>query len=166
MDLMEKRMILSVFLLVVLVTFIGAVLVGLGLFPKANPGLFKWLIGVGIGEIASVLAVFFWRLKEMPGRVTINLEFRERLPSEVNLEFDQCTYHVRDGANSDEKATGRITLTREPGGWQCVLPPTVIPSDYVSLQLAERNGDRWEVIWFQPLVTTKEVIPNNTSLEG
>ncbi len=158
MTLLQRHVLLIVFVLIVSAIFIAAILVGLGLFEKADPDLFKWLIGTGGTGILSTLLWAFRDAFRSKGRISVNIVFVGVSPDAVELDADQCSYEVRDGTSNEMKDGGKLVPTLGLGGWQCILPSTVSHTDYIRLILTGRQGDRWEVGWFLPLVTTKEAV--------
>ncbi len=145
-------------MIMVLATFLAAILVGLGLFEKADPSFFRWLLGTGIAEILFAVLGPFREAFQPKGRVSVNLVFQDKSLGEIDLDVEGCIYELRDERTFETKAKGNLLPTKGPGGWQCVLPPSVSPSDYVKLLLSDKSGDRWEANWFLPLVITKEVV--------
>lgn len=152
----ERFTVLAVFMAILLATFLAAILVGLGVFPQANTELFKWLIGTGITEILGAVLWAFRDSFRSKGKVSVNVLFPGKPPADVALDTERCTYELRDGDSNQVKQKGKLIPTLGPGGWQCVLPPSVSPTDYVKLFLTEKDGDRWEVGWFVALVTTQQ----------
>ena len=69
----ERRLVLWAFLFIIVVTFVSAILVGLGLFPQGDAGFFKWLLGTGIAEIAATVIWGFRSSLQQKGRVSVNI---------------------------------------------------------------------------------------------
>ena len=55
----EKRWVLAVFLVVILVTAVAGVLVSLGLFPEADPLFGRWVYGTLVAELLAAVVWFF-----------------------------------------------------------------------------------------------------------
>ena len=155
----ERFTVLMVFMGILLATFLAAILVGLGVFPQADPELFKWLIGTGIVQILGAVIWAFRDSFQSKGKVSVNVLFPSKPLTDVELDTEKCTYELRDGDSNQVKDKGKLIPTLGPGGWQFVLPQSVIPTDYVKLFLTEKDGDRWEVGWFVALVTTQQATP-------
>jgi len=155
----ERLIVLLAFVAILLATFLGAVFVGLGLFPKADPAFFKWLIATGVIEIVGVVVWAFRDSLRQRGQISVNLRFQGKLAEDVVLDAEQCRHELRDGTTNQIKPGGKILPTLVEGAWRCALPSTVSPTDYVRLVLVDTDGDRWEFRWFSPLVVTKDATP-------
>ena len=153
---LERRIILLTFLGIILATAVVAILVILGLFPKADPQLAKWLFFAVGGQILGEL-IYFLRSRPAAEGMLVNLTSPPGVELQ-SLEFDvrNCRYEILD-ERDEVKSQGRIVPTLGPGGYQCRLPLEVNPSDYVKLHLVERNGMRWEVGYFCPYVTNQQL---------
>ena len=152
----ERFIVLAVFMVILLATFLAAILVGLGIFQQGDPDLFKWLIGTGIAEILGAVIWAFRDSFRPKSKMSVNIVFPGKPPSDVAMDTEQCTYELRDGDSNQVKDKGKLIPTLGPGGWQCILPTSVSPTDYVKLFLTERDGDQWEVGWFVALVMTQQ----------
>ncbi|MBI4203002.1 MAG: hypothetical protein HY532_07825 [Chloroflexi bacterium] len=158
MTLRERYAILAAFLIILLGTFLAAILVGLGLFPRADPDYFRWLIGAGIVEILGAVIFAFRDSIRPKGQVSVTLRFPDRENGTVDLDSEECNYELKEGNSNQTKERGKLLPTLGPGGWQCILLPSVSPTDYIQLRLKEKNGDRWQVRWFTPLATIRDAI--------
>ena len=162
----ERFLVLAVFLLIILATFLAAILVGLGLFEEADPELFKWLITVGIVEILAAVVWAFRQSIRPHGRVAINMIFRRTqqdidLGDAVELDENQCKYEVWDHDGAILKKSDTLNVTQGPAGvWQGSLPTGVAPTDHIILRLVDKNGGKWIVRKFPTLVQTREARPD------
>ncbi|MFC1864423.1 hypothetical protein ACFLYG_01165 [Chloroflexota bacterium] len=154
---LERRTILFTFLGIIVLTFVAGLLVILGWFPKADPQFGRWIYGVLLVEILGAVVGFF---KYRPGAesMLVNIAFPDGVKTQ-SVEFDgeYCTYEIKN-RDGDVKAQGPTTPTRGPGGFHCRLSSNIDPTDYVKLNLLEKNGTKWEVPYFCPYVTNQEAI--------
>ena len=154
---LERRVILVVFLFIILFTAVAGILVILGLFPKADPQFGRWIYGVLLVEILGAVVSFF---KFRPGAesMLVNIMFPQGVaPQSVELDDVNCTYEIKD-KDGDVKSQGQIVPVRGAGGYYCRLSSKIDPSDYVKLNLPEKNGARWEISYFSPYVTNQEAM--------
>ena len=150
----ERRTVLIVFLFIIVVTAIAGVLTLLGLFPKADPQFGRWIMGVLLVEILGAVVGF---LKYRPEAMFVNILFPPKIqPQKIDLDQNKCTYEIKD--KDGKVKSGNIVPMPGPGGFQCRLSYNVNPSDYVKLNLVEKNGKQWEVPYFCPYVTNKAAV--------
>ena len=98
---LERRVILFVFLLIILLTVIAGLLVILGLFPKADPQFGRWIYGVLLVEILGAVVSFF---KFRPGveSMLVNIMFPHGVaPQSIELDDMHCTYEIKDKDGDD-----------------------------------------------------------------
>lgn len=91
--------------------------------------------------------------------IKVNLNFLPRSPGEVDLDVDDCSYEIRDGAEVMEK--GRVALAMLLGGWQCTISTRSIDelkNPVVMIHLVEKKGKRWEVRPFYPNVINQNAM--------
>jgi hypothetical protein len=157
----ERSIVLGVFLSIILATFSASILVGLGLFENADPGLFKWLIGTGIVEI---LGVVIWAYKESArpsDNISVEVLFPDRAPEDsIVLDPDHCTYELLTVEGDKPKHKDNLTPTAlKDGEWRCELklPPSANTMDYLKLKLIDRGGDEWQVTRFRLLPLGRKV---------
>lgn len=92
----ERRLVPWAFLVIIVATFISAIVVGLGLFPLADPGFFRWLIGAGIAEIVGAVLWAFRDSFQMKARPVVNLEFEGKLPVDLDLDAERCFCDLKE----------------------------------------------------------------------
>lgn len=150
----ERRTVLFVFLFIIVITAIAGVLALLGLFPKADPQFGRWIMGVLLVEILAAVIGF---LKYRPEAMFVNILFPPSIkPQKVDLDQNKCTYEIRD--KDGNVKSYKVVPIVGPGGVQCRLSSNVNPSDYVRLNLIEKNGKEWEVPYFCPYVTNQVAV--------
>lgn len=153
----ERLILLIAFLAVTVFTAVIVLLANIGAFGEAvrTSDFSKWGIGAVLVEIVgATVAAFKWSF--LPVNIQVNLDFSPKMPVDVNLDVDNCTYEVREQGKI--VATGKMDLALGQGGWQCNLPATVRLNSIIRLNLIERNGQKWEVQPFYPLAITQRAI--------
>ena len=154
---LERRVILFAFLFIILLTAVAGILVILGFFPKADPQFGRWIYGVLLVEILGAVVSFF-KFRPSAESMLVNIIFPQGVaPQSVELDDMNCTYEIKD-REGDVKSQGQIVPIRGVGGYYCRLNSNIAPSDYVKLNLLEKNGAHWEISYFSPYVTNQEAM--------
>lgn len=148
-------MFLYAFLGITALTAVVVLLANIGVFGEAvrTSEFAKWGITAVIAEIVTAtVAAFKWWLPSFDAK--ISLDFSPQNPFDIDLDQDNCTYELREAGKIIE--TGKIDLALSHANWQCALPSSVKPKQVVKLNLAERNGKKWEVRPFYPFDITQK----------
>ena len=155
----ERIVFLIAFLAVTVLTAVVVLLANIGIFGDSvrTSDFSKWGIGAVLAEIVGATIVAFkWTVN--PGNIQVNLDFSPKVPIDVDLDVDNCTYEIREEGKIT--ATGKIDLSFAQGGWQCTLPAVATLNSFriIRLNLTERSGQKWEVKPFYPLSITQKAI--------
>ena len=145
-------MFLYAFLGITALTAVVVLLANIGVFGEAvrTSEFAKW--GITAVIVTATVAAFKWWLPSFDAK--ISLDFSPQNPFDIDLDQDNCTYELREAGKIIE--TGKIDLALSHANWQCALPSSVKPKQVVKLNLAERNGKKWEVRPFYPFDITQK----------
>ena len=144
------------FIVITFVTAIIVLLANIDVFGEEirNSDFAKWGIGAVLAEIVAVTILAFKQSINLTARLKVNLKFPDP-PNQIDLDSSKSTFEIK---KQGKIVTGNLTPVLGVGGWQVTLPSDVGTEDLVRLFFEDTQGQKWEVRWFYPYVTTQGVV--------
>jgi hypothetical protein len=161
----NRTLIFIAFLVLTILTALAALGANLGFFgePVRNSNFASWSMAAVLGEIVAATVVLF-RVAVVPrGPIDLTLSFKDKDGFEVDLNEDQCTYLLVTEAGPRPEKRLFVYTDKQHGWWQCRLPPDATEHDLVEFRLIERNGARWRVPRFRPVLQDRMAIPDGSA---
>ena len=126
-------------------------------FDNASEAFQKVAVGTVIaGIVGAVLAVYRGAFGLSPA-IDIAIEFQGALGVDIDLN-PVGQYEVWDQKREQITSPKDILVKTGVGGWVCRLPRNIKLDDSIRLLLKDKNGQKWEVQFFSPLISNRLAI--------